>query len=323
MNYATKTGARKSAVSLYKICIDNPRQDSEFDLDSQSPPHFAAENLKSVQSKQHSGNGTGPQTGHINTPSPAAHVSSHAPRPYVLERRKNRNLPPDAASRIAEFQALAHELFRRKEEQRQTISRELHDNIAQVLTAATARINMAREERIPAWLRQELMDLRDELESALDDVRKLARNLRPSLLDHCGFAAALEKHAEAFRDRTRMALEVRIEPAAARFLDGENLTHLFRLTQESLQNIEEHSGANRAWISLRQNDGALHLEIGDDGCGFTADRVAEAQRDGHLGLLGMHERAELLGGRFHCEATPGKGTTIRVIVPPPPRKIRP
>ena len=237
-----------------------------------------------------------------------------------MERRKSRALPADAAARIAEFQALTRRLIQRREEQRATISRELHDNIAQVLTATAARLTIAREERIPAWLRQELMDLRDELESALDDVRKLARNLRPSLLDHCGFGAALEKHAEAFRERTRMTLEVHLEPAAAQFLDGENLTHLFRLTQESLQNIEEHSGANRAWINLRQNDGALHLEIGDDGCGFTAERVAEAQRDGHLGLLGMRERAELLGGRFHCEAMPGKGTTIRVIVPPPPAK---
>lgn len=238
-------------------------------------------------------------------------------RPAWFERRKFRNTPADATARITEFQALVRSLLQRKEEQRATISRELHDNIAQVLTAAAARITVAREENIPAWLRKELLDLRDELEAALDDVRSLARNLRPSLLDHCGFAAALEKHAEAFRERTRMNLEIRVEPSATNFLAGENLTHLFRLTQESLQNIEEHSGADRAWINLWQNDGAIHLEIGDNGCGFGPERLAEAKRDGHLGLLGMRERSELLGGSFFCQATPGEGTTIRVTIPPP------
>jgi signal transduction histidine kinase len=92
--------------------------------------------------------------------------------------------------------------------------------------------------------------------------------------------------------------------------------------QEAVQNIEEHSRAERAWLVLAQNDGTMHLEIGDNGCAFTPQRVAEAQADGHLGLLGMRERAELLGGSFQLEATPGKGTTIRVSVPvPPPRKI--
>ena len=244
-------------------------------------------------------------------------------RPTVLERRKKPELPADAEQQLREFQSLNHRLLELREQEQQTISRELHDNIAQVLSAVTTRITLAEGESIPAWLRQELHDLRDHIKGALADVRSLARELRPSVLDHDGFAAALEKHADAFRERTRMNLEVCIVPEAARFLDHGDLTHLFRLTQEALQNIEEHSGAQNAWIDLWQRDGALQLEIGDDGRAFTPERVVEAQSDGHLGLLGMRERAELLGGTFLLEAVPDQGTVIRLTIPPPPAKPPP
>jgi signal transduction histidine kinase len=280
-----------------------------------------------VKNTDHNGHqqGSPPPTGFLSQSKGTKKTSQGAPatrckgdtRPPALERRRPQGLPAETEAQLRELQALTRSLIESREQEHQDISRELHDNIAQVLSAATARIALTQDEPIPVWLRQELLALRDHLKAALADVRTLARDLRPSVFDHHGFAATLEKHAEAFRERTRISLEVTVAPQALSFLGNDGLTHLFRLTQESLQNIEEHSGANRAWIRLRQNDGALHLEIGDDGCGFTADRVTEAQQDGHLGLLGMRERAELLGGRLHCEATPGKGTTIRVMVPPP------
>lgn len=248
----------------------------------------------------------------------------HAPdgqHPLVLERRRSKKLWGNAAGHLREVEALAQNLIQAGERQQQTISRELHDNIAQVLAAASNRITLAKDEKIPAWLRQELLDLRDQLEGALQDVRTLARDLRPALLDHFGFAAALEKQADGFRQRSGITLDVRLEPDAVNFLHYENLTHLFRLAQEALQNIEEHSAATRAWFTLLQQEGALHLEIGDNGRAFTPERVAEAQNDGHLGLLGIRERAELLGGLLLLEAVPGQGTTIHVEipVPPPPR----
>jgi signal transduction histidine kinase len=236
-----------------------------------------------------------------------------------MERRAIRDLAHEAEMQIQELEHLARKLISSQEEQKQTISRELHDNVAQVLSVVTNRISLARgTSRIPAWLRQELNDMQESINTALTDIRILARELRPSLLDHCGFAATLDKHAQEFRDRTGMNFELQIDPKAAESLDTSNLTHLFRLVQEAVQNIEEHSRAERAWLVLAQNDGTMHLEIGDNGCAFTPQRVAEAQADGHLGLLGMRERAELLGGSFQLEATPGKGTTIRVSVPVPP-----
>ncbi len=248
---------------------------------------------------------------HHNSGNGKSHV------PLVLERRRAPQEPAGLAVNIRELEHLAQRLIEAGEQRQQVISRELHDNIAQVIAAAANRISMAKDEKIPAWLRQELTDLRDQLKGALADVRTLARDMRPALLDHFGLIAALEKHAEAFRERTRLTLDLDLQPVAIEFLAGDDLTHLFRLTQEALQNIEEHSGAERAWIRLHRHDGHVLLEIGDDGCSFDAERITRAQADGHLGLLGMRERAELLGGQFHLEAIPGQGTTVRVKVPPP------
>lgn len=238
-------------------------------------------------------------------------------RPLTMERRKKRDLNREAAAQMHELELLTRRLIEIQEQQQQTVSRELHDNVAQVLAAVTNRITLARNSgaKLPAWLTHELYDLQENIDSALNDIRTLAREMRPSLLDHCGFAAALDKHAEDFRRRTGMDFELDLEPGAAAAFDNESLTHLFRLVQEALQNIEEHSGASLAWLRLRQNDGQLRLEIGDNGNSFTEERIVEAQRDGHLGLLGMRERTELLGGDFHLAAIPSQGTTIRAIIP--------
>jgi signal transduction histidine kinase len=306
--------ATRSAPRAYKRSIDSGEWQVENDNHRYNSK--ASGLMKPNPGRPQSGNGAKERPRHGNNGHrKKKEAPADSPRPVVLERRKNRDLPAGADDQIREFQALAQRLLELREQEHQDISRELHDNIAQVLSAAAARIGLAREDRMPAWLRQELLDLRAHLQSALADVRTLARDLRPSLLDHFGFAAALEKHADGFRERTRMTLEVCVDPEALSFLDDGDITHLFRLTQEALQNIEEHSGASRAWIGLSQRDGTMHLEIGDDGCSFTPERVTEAQRDGHLGLLGMHERVELLGGNFHLDAAPDRGTTIRVTVP--------
>jgi signal transduction histidine kinase len=237
--------------------------------------------------------------------------------PLAMERRRSNGRTAEAAQHIEELENLAQLLIESREQEQQEISRELHDNIAQVLSAATARISLAREEPIPAWLRQELLDLREHLMHALEDVRHLARNLRPAILDHHGFRATLAKHAEDFRQRNSVQIELRIDPDAVEFFDQHHLTHLFRLAQEAMQNIEDHACADRAWINIVPHEDGLLLEIGDNGRGFTPERVIEAQADGHLGLLGMRERAELMGGQFILESMPKNGTTIRVSVPPP------
>lgn len=320
-----------SAPSGYKFLIDGERAfDHNATHEAHSDKHSNRRHLLKHNGADKTPRGRRKARGNGNDGSEhktPAHTTDGADgsltyRPLTMERRAIRDLAREAEMQVQELESLARQLINSQEEQKQTISRELHDNVAQVLSVVTNRISLARStSRIPAWLRQELKDMQESINAALSDIRTIARGLRPSLLDHCGFAATLDKHAQEFRDRTGMNLELQIEPDAASVLDTSNLTHLFRLVQEAMQNIEEHSRAERAWLVLAQNDGALRLEIGDNGCAFTPERVAEAQADGHLGLLGMRERAELLGGSFQLEATPGKGTTIRVSVPvTPPRK---
>ena len=306
---------------LYKCGIDTPWQHPD-----NCNYRFSTISLPSILKHTPGSNGQGSHADDRRTmearrpktkPVKTAKASAE-PRPLALERRAP-SASDASRSHVRELEALTQNLLHAREQQQQEISRELHDNIAQILSAANARISLARQETIPAWLRQELLDLSEQLRAALADVRTLARDLRPSVLDHLGFAAALEKHADAFRERNGMTLEVTVVPEALGFLGNGDLTHLFRLAQEALQNIEDHSGATNAWINLWECDGAMQLEIGDDGCAFTSDRVVEAQKDGHLGLLGMRERAELLGGQFILEAEPGQGTVIRITIPPPPK----
>ena len=323
---AVKTQRRNGR--LYKFSIDTPSQHRDS-----RDYRFSPLSLPSILKHTHGSNG---QESHAddrrrkearrpNTkPGKTAKASAES-RPLALERRAP-SASDASGTHVRELEALTQSLLHAREQQRQDISRELHDNIAQVLAATANRISLAKDQclqcssrssdDIASSLRDELQDLRNQLQSAIEDVRTLAREMRPAMLDHFSFAAALEKHAEAFRERTRMTLSVRVDADGVGILPPDHLTHLFRLAQEALQNIEEHSEAKHAWIELSHLDGAMHLEIGDDGHAFTPERVTQAQRDGHLGLLGMRERAELLGGQFILEAKPGQGTVIRITIPP-------
>ena len=213
------------------------------------------------------------------------------------------------------LRVLAHELLRLQEEQRHTLSRELHDNIAQLLTVTTNRIAIARNEATSKKLRRELAEVKSVAEQALLAVSELSRSLRPSLIDHMGLAAAIEKHAAAFRERVKLDLHVHIEAPSAETLDGAAATNLFRIVQEALNNIEKHAKATEARIRLLEEDKLLRLEIADNGCSFHPDRATEAHKNGHLGLISMRERAEMMGGSFEIHAQPGNGTTVRAAVP--------
>jgi signal transduction histidine kinase len=210
---------------------------------------------------------------------------------------------------------LARELLRLQEEQRQTLSRELHDNIAQLLSATTTRIALARRSVRSNALRKELAEVRKVLETVLLEVGELSRKLRPSLPDQGGLPVAIEKHAAAFRQRVKLSLTVECDLPSADQLDGERATNLFRIAQEALHNIEKHARATEARIALLERDGHICLEVADNGCSFHPDHAATARKNGHLGLVGMRERAEMPGGSLEIKADPGNGTVVRAAVP--------
>jgi signal transduction histidine kinase len=233
----------------------------------------------------------------------------------ILEEPVAHNGESPNGAETAALRPLAHELLRLQEEQRHTLSRELHDNIAQLLTATTNRIAMARSEATSKKLRRELTEAREAVEQALQAVSDLSRNLRPAMIDQIGLAAAIEKHAAAFRDRVKLELHVHIEAPSAERLDGAAATNLFRIVQEALNNIEKHARATEAHIRLLEEEKLLRLEIADNGRSFTPDHAATAQKNGSLGLISMRERAEMLGGTFEIDAQHGNGTRVRAHVP--------
>jgi PAS domain S-box-containing protein len=218
----------------------------------------------------------------------------------------------------ARLRALLARLQNTREEERTRIAREVHDVLGQLLTGM--KMDLSWFERRLARLADE--SLRSEFagkltgthalaDSMLDCVQKISRDLRPSLLDNLGLTAALQFEARQFVTRTGIACEITSMPATVE-LSPDASTHVFRIFQEILTNAARHSDASRVRVALLRNGGELTLEVEDNGCGISM----EAQQDAaSLGLLGMSERAALIGGRIRFHGAPGTGTTVTLTIP--------
>jgi PAS domain S-box-containing protein len=212
-----------------------------------------------------------------------------------------------SAGRLRE---LSRRLLEVQEADRRELARELHDEIGQRLTAIMMNIHTA--ERRPESAAGRLDDARAILQETIDQVRNLALDLRPSLLDDFGLGVALRWYVERFRDRATMEGEFHADPPEPRVTPGV-ATACFRAVQEALTNVARHAGATGFRVRLQQRpDGELSLSIRDDGVGF--DPAAAARRPG-MGLDGMRERVQQAGGRVTIVAAPGAGTEIRLAFP--------
>ena len=202
-----------------------------------------------------------------------------------------------------------------QEEERKRIARELHDETAQALVVLGRRIEMAEEIAKDAELAAELDGLRDLVDDALQGVRRFTSDLRPPLLEELGLPRTLEllvyrtEREEAFRAN----LSIVGQP---RQLLPELELGLYRLAQEGLSNVRRHARATQVDVRLIYSPEAVILEITDDGVGFDVSaNPSDLMRTGRLGLMGIHERARLFGGRATIESEPGKGTRVRVVIP--------
>jgi PAS domain S-box-containing protein len=212
---------------------------------------------------------------------------------------------------------LSNKVLTIQEEERKHISRELHDEIGQALTAVNVSIAMLRSHAPhDAAFRQKVDTAQRLLEQSMDIVHRFARELRPSMLDHLGPVAALQNYVKAFMERTGIKTElegtVRIEQ-----LNNQQGTVLYRIAQESLTNVFKHAHATRVKIRLRQLPRAVSMEIIDNGRSFKLPDVANGSGRQPLGLLGMQERVRLVNGQFAIESVPKRGTTVRVQIPLP------
>src|SRR5579864_298450 len=219
-----------------------------------------------------------------------------------------------AALRESQIQlrTLTSGLLRAQEEERLRVSRELHDDISQKLTALTVEAEtLARKTRHAGGVSQtELRTLRDRLAAVSEDVRRTAQQLRPSSLEHLGLAPALKSYCADFARKEGIGVRF-LARNLPRTVPPEVALNLYRVVQEALSNVAKHSGARRALVSLSAREDSLRLIVKDTGRGFDP---ALARSRG-LGLINMDERVRSLGGSFSLQAKPGEGVHIEVRVP--------
>ncbi len=207
----------------------------------------------------------------------------------------------DALQRVVSAQEL----------ERRRLARELHDETGQALTSILLGLRGLEDVHDEATLKASVAEVRDLVRSTLQDVRRLAVELRPTALDDFGLVAALERLTENFAEQTGMTVEfVPNLPGDGRF-PPEVETALYRLVQESLTNIVKHARAKEVSIVLTAKPGSVTVIVEDDGVGFEPGR----QTGDGIGLLGMRERVGLFGGRVVLESRPGAGTTVVAEVP--------
>ncbi|MCB0173085.1 MAG: sensor histidine kinase, partial [Anaerolineae bacterium] len=196
-------------------------------------------------------------------------------------------------------------------EERRHLARELHDSVSQALYGIALGTRTARMllDRDPTKLAEPLDYIMNLAEAGLTEMRALIFELRPEILESEGLVGALSKQAEALRVRHKLQVETNFGPEPAVPLPCKEA--FYRIAQEATHNVVKHAKAERIILSLQNGEGLI-LEIDDDGQGFDPDQTFA----GHLGLRSMRERIEKLGGSFELQSEPGRGTTVRICLPP-------
>jgi signal transduction histidine kinase len=211
-----------------------------------------------------------------------------------------------------QLRALASHLQSIREEERRRIAREIHDELGQALTA----IKIALSSLIVALPEEQRLLRRAEsivrlVDQTIEAVHRISTELRPGLLDDLGLVAAVEWAAEDFEARTGTKCRLDL-PVDALAIDSERATAIFRIVQETLTNIARHANASEVDMRLSRKDDHLLLEVHDNGAGMDDEKISAS---GSLGILGMRERALLLGGQLTLSSGPGKGTVVRLRIP--------
>ena len=210
---------------------------------------------------------------------------------------------------------LSRQLLSAQENERKEISRELHDMVAQTLTGINIRLAALKAGATAdaRSLARNIAATQRLVEHSVTLVHQFARELRPAVLDDLGLIPALHSYMKNFTERTGVRTHLTAF-AGVELLNMSRRTALFRVAQEALTNVGRHAQASRAEVSIRKRPDGVCMEIADDGKSFQVQRVLLARGNKRLGLLGMKERLEMVGGRFAVESAPGKGTSIHAFV---------
>jgi signal transduction histidine kinase len=222
----------------------------------------------------------------------------------------NRRLFRSLADLSEQRSTLARQLIEVQENVLRSVSRELHDDFGQILTAVCAMLNRAEKKGVPpdSPLRAELAEVREVVGDTLEKVRSLSQALHPTVLDDYGLEQAIERFIPLFERQT--GIKVRYQKTGKGDLADGAAIHVYRITQEALNNVARHSGAKEADVRMEFTPVRLRLAIEDHGRGMPVNG-----RHGGLGLVAMRERAELLHGRLSFQRPTGGGTLVMLEVP--------
>lgn len=216
-----------------------------------------------------------------------------------------------ASEELSAFASAAHAI---RESEKTRIARELHDELAQSLTAIKMDATWIREAMPPDAdaVRAKLEDMLGLLDTTVAATRRIASDLRPLLLDDLGLVPAIQWLTHNFSQRHGVACQLSLDEEVE--LAEPYATAVFRIVQESLVNVAKHAGASQVGVRIERSPAAVVLEVADDGAGFALNAPRKANS---LGLMGLRERARLLQGTVDIDTAPGRGTRIRVSIPVP------
>lgn len=222
----------------------------------------------------------------------------------------------DQRRRHETLQSFAHLATAAQEEERRRIARELHDETLQSLAFLSRRLDALQEtQRLARAARREIGELHDLADQTMAALRRTCRNLRPSILDDLGLVPATRALADELRERSAIEADVGVWGELRRLAPDTELL-AYRVVQEALNNVERHSRATWVVVGFEFGPGGLKIAVEDNGQGFPAqDFARQAARSGKLGLLGMQERAELMGGELTIESRARRGTRISLLLP--------
>jgi len=248
----------------------------------------------------------------------AGDLEARAPRSPIADRELDRLTRTFNAmlDRVAAYRQRTRDVAARalnaEEEERKRIARELHDETAQTLAALLIRLRVARggDDAARATL---LEDMRTEISGALEGIRRFARGLRPPALDELGLVPAIDAHVRQLSETVGLPVRLESVPLDDVLWPQAELA-LYRIVQEALSNAVRHAHATRATVRITRDGHEVAVLVEDDGRGFDADATMSGDRSG-LGLFGMQERAEYIGGSVTIDSSPGHGTRVRAVIP--------
>jgi two-component system CheB/CheR fusion protein len=210
-----------------------------------------------------------------------------------------------------ELRALAASLFTAQEEERRRVARELHDDLSQKMAMLEVDVQRLEQQLPDGALHEQMAQLRERTGGLSNDLRRIAHQLHPGILDDLGLGFALKALAEEFAERQEIPVRYTSNSLPENIPSG-IASCIYRVTQEALRNVAKHAGHTPVRITLNGTNEGLRLVIRDMGNGFD---TRAARQQGGLGIISMQERVRLVGGRISIRSSPGNGTTINVRVP--------